>query len=162
VKRPITVADAIFAGGGLLAFLFSFFGFLGYRGFDTNAWGSGLFPLATIPAILGLAAVVVVALDLFADVKLPAQVLTLNWKQIRMTWGITAAVIMLAYLILDKGSASLQFGGFVMLIGAILMAAGSIMSILGKGAEAVNLPKSSPGSPPSTPPAAPPPPPPAS
>jgi len=28
--------------------------------------------------------------------ELPDQVLTLNWRQIRLTWGITAAVIMLA------------------------------------------------------------------
>jgi len=104
VKRQITVADAIFGGGSLLTFLFSFFDFIGSGDFGISAWASGVFPLGTIPAILGLLGIIVVVLDLTGAAKLPDQVLTLNWRQIRLTWGITSAVIMLAYLIVDKGS----------------------------------------------------------
>ena len=106
MKRQITVADAIFGGGSLLAFLFSFFDFIGAGSFGVSAWASGGFPLGTIPAILGLLGVIVVVLDLTGAAKLPDQVLTLNWRQIRLTWGITAAVIMICYLIVDKSSAS--------------------------------------------------------
>ena len=151
MKRQITVADAIFGGGSLLAFLFSFFDFLGAGKYGSSAWASGVFPLGTIPAILGLLGVVVVVLDLTGAAKLPDQVLTLNWRQIRLTWGITAAAIMLAWLIVDKSSASLKIGGWVMLIGSLLMAAGSVMAILGKGTEVVNL-----GNKPATPPPPPP------
>jgi hypothetical protein len=153
VKRQITIADAIFGFGSLLAFLFSFFGFIGYGGVSRSAWASGNFPLATIPAVLGLAGIVVVVLDLTGAAKLPDQVLTLNWRQIRLTWGITAATIMLGWLILDKGAYDLKFGGFVMLIGAILMAVGSIMAVLGKGTDMVNLGKPSSPTPPPPPPA---------
>ncbi len=155
MKRQITVADAIFGGGSLLTFLFSFFDFYGAGSYGVSAWASGVFPLGTIPAILGLLGVIVVVLDLTGAAKLPDQVLTLNWRQIRLTWGITAATIMLGWLILDKSSASLKIGGWVMLIGSLLMAAGSVMAVLGKGTEMVNLGKAS-G------PVAPPPPPPAS
>ena len=156
MKRQITVADAIFGGGSLLTFLFSFFDFIGVGDFGVSAWASGFFPLSTIPAILGLLGVIVVVLDLTGAAKLPDQVLTLNWRQIRLTWGITAAVIMLAYLIVDKSSANFKIGGWIMLIGSLLMAVGSVMAILGKGTEVVNL-----GTKPSGP-VTPPPPPPAS
>ena len=155
MKRQITVADAIFGGGSLLTFLFSFFDFIGAGSFGVSAWASGVFPLGTIPAVLGLLGIIAVVLDLTGAAKLPDQVLTLNWRQIRLTWGITAAVIMLAYLIVDKGpSTSLKFGGWVMLIGSLLMAAGSVMAVLGKGTEMVNLGKpSGPVTPPPPPPA---------
>jgi hypothetical protein len=140
VKRQITVADAIFGGGSLLTFLFSFFDFIGAGSFGASAWASGVFPLGTIPAILGLLGVIAVVLDLTGAAALPDQVLTLNWRQIRLTWGLTAAAIMLAYLIVDKGpSVGLKFGGWVMLIGSLLMAAGSVMAVLGKGTDVVNL-----------------------
>ena len=95
VKRQPTVADIVMMAGGAITFLFSFFAFWDDSGRTENAWGSFAFPLATIPAILGLAMVVVVALEVFAGVKLPDQVLTFNWKQILTTWGVVAAVIML-------------------------------------------------------------------
>ncbi|MEP6659742.1 MAG: hypothetical protein ABJD24_07490 [Acidimicrobiales bacterium] len=155
MKRQITVADAIFGVGSLLTFLFSFFDFIGAGDFGISAWASGVFPLGTIPAVLGLLGIIVVVLDLTGAAKLPDQVLTLNWRQIRLTWGLTAAVIMLAYLIVDKGSGvNLKFGGWIMLIGSLLMAAGSIMAVLGKGTEMVNLGKpSGPVTPPPPPPA---------
>jgi hypothetical protein len=154
VKRQITVADAIFGGGSLLTFLFSFFDFIGAGSYGVSAWASGVFPLGTIPAVLGLLGIIVVVLDLTGAAKLPDQVLTLNWRQIRLTWGITAAAIMIAYLIVDKSSANLKFGGWVMLIGSLLMAAGSVMAVLGKGTEMVNLGKpSGPATPPPPPPA---------
>ena len=140
MKRQITVADAIFGGGSLLTFLFSFFDFIGVGDFGVSAWASGFFPLSTIPAILGLLGIIVVVLDLTGAAALPDQVLTLNWRQIRLTWGLTAAAIMLAYLIVDKGpSVGLKFGGWIMLIGSLLMAAGSVMAVLGKGTDVVNL-----------------------
>jgi hypothetical protein len=138
VKRQPTVADIVMMAGGVVTFLFSFFSFWDQRGVSENAWGSFAFPLATIPAILGLAMVVVVALEVFAGVKLPNQVLTFNWKQIYVTWGVVAAVIMLGFLILsdapDKG-----FGFWLMLLGSLAMAVGAILNLLGLAANPVNI-----------------------
>ncbi len=159
--KNITVANLIFAIGGLVTILFSFFGFVGGGGESRSAWSSdvfGLFPVATIPAILGLAALVLGILELIGTVKLPPQVLTFDWKQIKVTWGIVATVMMLAYLITDKGNASLKVGAWFMLLGSIAMAVGSIMGILGLGANTVAMPGGQPGT--GQPGAAPPPPPP--
>jgi hypothetical protein len=158
--KKVTVANLIFTVGGLVTILFSFFKFLGVDDFGNSAWGEGNFPLATIPAVLGLAALVVGVLDILGTVKLPAQVLTFNWNQIKFTWGVVAAVIMLAYLIVDKGpDTGLKFGGIMMLLGSLAMAVGATMNLLGLGANTVNLPNvgSQPGAG-GTPPAAPPPP----
>src|SRR4051794_26152109 len=162
MKRQISVANLVMLIGGVITVVFSFFDFEGYSSFSESAWGSGFFPLATIPAILGLAMTVVCIMELVGT-KLPAEVLTFNWRQIKFTWGVTAFAIMLAYLIVDKGPASLKFGGILMLLGTIAMAAGSTMAILGKGTELVNLGGGSttpePGAAPSAPPPPPPPPP---
>lgn len=139
--KKVTVANLIFTVGGLVTILFSFFKFIGNDFSDASAWGEGVFPLGTIVAILGLAALVVGALEISGAVKLPAQVLTFNWNQIKVTWGITATAIMLAYLIVEKGpDTGLKIGGIFMLLGSIAMAVGSIMNILGLGANTVNLP----------------------
>jgi hypothetical protein len=159
--KKVTVANLIFTVGGLVTILFSFFKFIGNDFADASAWGDGVLPLGTIPAILGLAALVVGVLDILGTVKLPAQVLTFNWNQIKFTWGVVAAVIMLAYLIVDKGpDTGLKFGGIMMLLGSLAMAVGATMNLLGLGANTVNLPNvgSQPGAG-GTPPAAPPPPP---
>ncbi|MGE0306135.1 MAG: hypothetical protein AB7N61_00625 [Acidimicrobiia bacterium] len=163
MKKQISVANLVMLAGGAVTFLFSWFTFIGFGDFGESAWGSGNFPLATIPAILGLAMIVVGILDLIGK-DLPGEVLTFNWKQIKFTWGVVATTIMIAFLILDKGSGSLKFGGIMMLLGSIAMAAGATMGILGKGTDLVNIPdigsnspKPSGGTPPPPPPPPPPP-----
>ena len=159
MKRQISVANLVMLIGGVVTVLFSFFDFL--DGGDSS-WGSGYFPLATIPAILGLAMAAVCIMELLGT-KLPAEVLTFNWRQIKFTWGVTAVAIMLSWLILDKHGTSLAIGAIMMLLGSIAMAAGATMAILGKGTEMVNLGGGTttpePGTTPSTPPPPPPPPP---
>jgi hypothetical protein len=164
MKKQISVANLVMLVGGTVTFLFSFFDFFGVGGFATSAWGSGLFPLATIPAILGGAMLVVCVLEQVGT-KLPDQVLTFNWKQILATWGITSLAIMLAFLIVDKNGQSLKFGGILMLLGSIAMAVGSLLALLGKGTNLLAMPGGgsttpTPPPPPAPPPTAPPPPPP--
>lgn len=161
--KKVTVANLIFTVGGLVTILFSFFGFVGAGGESRNAWSNdffGLFPVTTIIAILGLAALVVGVLEILGTVKLPAQVLTFNWSQIKFTWGIVAAAFMLAFLITEKGGLDFKFGGIMMLLGSLAMAVGATMNLLGLGANTVNLPNvgTQPGAG-GTPPSAPPPPP---
>ncbi len=153
MKRQISVADLLFGAGGLLAFLFSFFTFIGYKSLGYSAWGKSNFPIATIVAVLALLGALLVIFDLFGvKVKLPDKVLTLTWPQIRLTWGITCGVLMLGFLIQDKSPAHLSFGGWVMLIGSLLMAAGSIMKVMGKGTDTFDLKISTSSTPPPPPP----------
>ncbi len=163
MKRQISVAGLIMLIGGAITILFSFFEFIGADnggGSGESAWGSMLFPIATIPAVLGLAMAAAIIVELAG--ALPAEgLLTFNWRQILFTWGVTAAAIMLGYLILDKGSGELKFGGIMMLLGSIAMAVGATLHLLGKGAETIKLPEFG-GSSSDTSASAPPPPPPPS
>ena len=139
MKQHISVARLVLVIGGAVTFLFSFFSFWGSGGFSVSAWGNGTFPLASIPAILGGAMVVVIVVEQ-AGVTLPEPVLTFTWRQVRFTWATVAAGIMLGYLIMDKGGASLKFGAILMLLGAIAMAVGAFMEILEKGTNLVAIP----------------------
>jgi len=144
MKKQISVANLVMLIGGAITFLFSFFDFIGSGDVGTSAWGSGLFPLATIPAVLGGAMVVICVLEQVGT-KLPDEILTFNWRQILVTWGVTSLAIMVAYLILDKNPLSFKFGGILMLLGSIAMAVGSILAVLGKGTNMLSLPGGSSG-----------------
>jgi hypothetical protein len=153
MKRQPTVAEIVMFAGGAVTFIFSFLHFVG----DSNAWDSGLFPVTTIIAVLGLAMAVFVALELFVGFRL-GSFLTFTYKQMYVTWGITAGVFMLAWLILDKGGVDTGAGLWLMLIGSLAMAVGSILNILGIATQPVNLPDSidrgaQPAAPPPPPPA---------
>src|SRR3954462_668881 len=133
MKRQPTVADIVMVVGGVVTFNFSFLDF--FEG--TNAWASGLFPVTTIIAVLGLAMAVFVLLDLLAGFQLPP-FLTFNYKQMYVTWGVTAAVFMLAWLIIDGPDK--KAGLYLMLIGSLAMAVGAILNVLGLATQTVNMP----------------------
>jgi hypothetical protein len=159
MKRQMTVAQLIVVVSAAVTLLFSFFPFLGVGGFDeadTNAWGSGVFPLATYPAVIAVVIGVLVALTAFAGVKLPERVLSYSWPQIYAAAALFALVIMLGWLILDKGGSSLKYGAVLMLIGTVGLVLGTTMELLGKGANVLTRP----AAPPPASGAAPPPPPP--
>lgn len=161
MKNKITVADLIMGAGGVVTFVFSFLAFFKSGDFKINAWDTdGVAFASTVPAILGLAMAVWIGLEL-AGVSLPAEILTFNRTQLKATWGIAAAGLMIAWLPSqgDKGP-----GFFLMLIGSLAMAVGAVMALLGKGTDTVNIGgATTPAdgqSPPPAPPAAPMPPPP--
>jgi hypothetical protein len=169
MTKPFSVANVVMIIGGAVTFLFSFLGFLGTDNQSLNAWGRSLFPLATIPAILGAAMVVVCVLDQVGT-KLPEPVLTFSWRQILFTWGVVAFTIMVAYVVLDTGVLTFKVGGVFMILGSAAMAVGSLVSLLGigtadvtaSGGDRLTPPPPSPGTTPPSPPAGPggPPPPP--
>jgi hypothetical protein len=134
MKRQPTVAEIVMFAGGVVTFIFSFLDF--FEG--SNAWASGLFPVTTIIAVLGLAMAVFVALEVIVGFRL-GTFLTFNYKQMYVTWGITAGVFMVAWLILDT-PADKKAGLYLMLVGSLAMAAGSILNILGIATQPVNLP----------------------
>lgn len=171
--QKLTLSNLLVGGGGLVTFIFSFLKFFKQGPFGFNAWdGDGLAFVSTVPAILGLAALVWVALDLFG-VKLPNEVLTFNAAQIKATWGISAAGLMIAFLTVDMGGIGKGPGFWLMLIGSLAMGVGAVLGLLGIGNDPLSTPKpaqpgglQAPTAPPPPPPpptggpAAPPPPPP--
>jgi hypothetical protein len=95
-----------------------------------SAWSSsgfGLFPLATLPALLGLVMALQVGLTTFADVKLPARVLGFDWLQIHLVLGVQAVVLMLAYLLVNKGPATYGIGYWLMFVASIGLVVGAVM-----------------------------------
>jgi hypothetical protein len=169
MKRQPTVAEIVMVAGGIVTFIFSFLHFVA----DVNAWSSdgfGLFPVTTLIAILGLAMAVFVILEWTVGFKLPT-FLTFTYRQIYVTWGIFAGGLMLCYLVMDKHGLDTGAGLYLMLIGSLAMAVGSILNVLGIATQTVNLPSGSTttgssasmqsSAPPPPPPNAPPPPPPA-
>lgn len=141
MKRTITIADLVLGVGGLVTFIFSFLAFFDLRGFDgVNAWDGDAGAFATtVPAILGLVAVVWIVLEL-VGVKLPQDVLTYNTAQLKGTWGIGAFGIMLSWISADFGGADKGAGFWLMFIGSLAMAAGAVMGLLGMGTDTVDLP----------------------
>ncbi len=159
--QKISVANLVMLIGGVVTLLFSFFGFYKFGNDSRSAWSSdgGAFA-TTVPAILAIAVVVVCILELVGT-KLPPHVLTFSWTQMKATWAISAAGLMLAWLTTSGDKA---IGFWFMLIGSLAMAAGAVMALLGKGTEVLNLGGaggSSGGAPPPPGGMAPPPPPPA-
>ena len=103
-----------------------------------------MFPLATYPAVIAVVIGVLVALTAFAGVKLPERVLSYSWPQIYAAAALFALVIMLGWLILDKGGSSLKYGAVLMLIGTVGLVLGTTMELLGKGANVLTRPATPP------------------
>ena len=136
MKNKVTVADLIMGIGGLVTFICSFLAFYKFGDVSVNVWDSdGVAFASTLPAILGLAMAVWIGLEL-AGVNLPDQVLTYTPTQLKGTWAIAAAGIMLSWLSTDGDKGA---GFFLMLIGSLAMSAGAVMALLGKGTETVNI-----------------------
>ena len=134
MSNKISIANIVMLAGAVVTLIFSFLEF--YDG-GSNAWDTdaGAF-VTTIPAILALVMGVWIVLEL-AGVSLPAELLTFNSAQLKATWGIAAAGIMLSWLTVegDKG-----IGFWLMFLGSIAMAVGAVMALLGKGTETVDIP----------------------
>jgi hypothetical protein len=158
MKKPITVASLVMGVGALVVLIFSFLDFYTLGGNDgTSAWDTdGLFPASIIPVMLGVAMLVFLILDL-VGVKLPEKVLTFTWPQIYATLGVSAAVIMIGWLLsnpydvllneLAESDSGRGVGLILMLLGSLAMAAGSIMSLLGVGNNTLNMPSGGSGTP---------------
>ncbi len=162
VKEKPTVPDWVMMAGGLVVLLFSFLAFYKFGSVSRSAWGSGLFPIATYVALFGLIIGGSAALRVFAGTKLPEPIIGFTWKQIRLALAIFAGLLMLGYLIVDKGGLDFGIGFWLMLLGAIALVAGAVMETIGFDPQAAKggaAPGAAPPAPP-PPPSSPPPPPP--
>jgi hypothetical protein len=135
MNKKISVANLVMLAGGAVTLLFSFFAFTKFGDNGFSAWNGDAGAFATtVPAILAIAMIAVCICEM-AGVNLPSHVLTFNWNQIKATWGISAAGIMLSWITVGD----LAYGAWVMFLGSLAMAAGGVMALLGKGNEVVDL-----------------------
>lgn len=140
-QQKLTLSNVLVGGGGLVTFIFSFLKFYKEGSFGFSAWDTdGLAFVSTVPALLGLAAAVWVGLEL-ANVNLPGDVLTFNPAQIKATWGISAAALMIAFLTVDMGGVGKGPGFWLMLLGSLAMAIGAVMGLLGVGNDPLSASK---------------------
>jgi hypothetical protein len=126
---PNPAEITVLAGAGVVL-IFSFLSFydvsLGGVSDSTNAWGTGLFPLATLIVLFAVAAGVLVGLAL-AGVSVPDRIASFTRAQLLLVCGGFATLQSLAFLIVDRGIADLGFGFYFMLIGSVAVLVGAIM-----------------------------------
>jgi hypothetical protein len=128
-QTPNPAEITVLAGAGVVL-IFSFLSFyevsIGGISDSTNAWGTGLFPLATLIVLFAAAAGVLVGLALLG-VNVPDRVATFTRTQLLLVCGGFATLQSLAFLIVDRGIADLGFGFYFMLIGSVAVLVGAIM-----------------------------------
>jgi hypothetical protein len=133
VDKKVTPGEIVVMAGAGVAFIFSFAPFIKYELLGTSdsrsAWASGLFPVATLIPIFVVVAGVLVALVKFANVQYPSTgVLGFGWNALLLALTFFAAILAVAYLIVDKGAGGgLGWGYWLVLIGAIGSLVGAIL-----------------------------------
>jgi len=120
-QSPTPGEITIMAAGGVML-IFSFLHFAGNR----SAWGSHLFPIATLLPLYGLVMALQIALTKFASLNLPATVLGFTWEQVHLALGAMAALMALGWLVTDYGDKQIGMwfeilGGFALVVGAVLL-----------------------------------------
>jgi hypothetical protein len=121
-RQSPTPGEITIMAAGAVMLIFSFLNFAP----KTSAWGSGLFPIATLLPLYGLVMGLEIALTKFASVKLPDRVLGFTWEQIHLALGAMAAVMAIGWLVTDTGSKQIGqwfeiLGGIALVVGALLL-----------------------------------------
>ena len=131
MKNQPTRAEIVIMAGGAATMVFSFLAF--YRlntpigTVDQNAWDTGLFPIATYPALAGLISAGIVALRRFARVGFSARAGGFTWPQAHQLLGVLAGLIMGGYLITNAGGFDRGIGFWGMLAGTAALVVGGFM-----------------------------------
>jgi hypothetical protein len=115
---------------GIVALIASFLAFVKspFEGGDSvNAWGKGLFPVATLMVIFVVVMAVQIALTKFANVNLPDRVAGFTWIQIHLVLGFFAALYAVAFLIRSDQGADKGIGFWFILAACIAALVGAIL-----------------------------------
>ena len=118
---PPTSAELTILIAGAVMLVGSFFDFAG----PMNAWGTYLFPLATLLPLYGTLMAVQIGLTTFAEVTLPDDVLGFTWEKLQLVFGLLAGFMALGWLATDIGSKGI--GYWLEVLGGIAIAAGAIV-----------------------------------
>ncbi len=131
-RGKLTTGEIVIVAAGGVGLLASFFpwytGTLLGTSFHIGAWGTGLFPLATLVPILGTLMLVQVVVDKLTSVPLPARLGEFTWEQLHLVAAADAAVIVLCYLVRSREPATtFGFGFFVDLLTTIGLVVGAVL-----------------------------------
>ena len=116
-----TPAELTILIAGAVMLIGSFFDFAG----SINAWGTYLFPLATLLPLYGTVMALEIGLTKFANVSLPERVVGFTWEQVHLVLGILAGFMAVGWLITDISSRG--FGYWLEVLGGIAVAAGAVI-----------------------------------
>ena len=120
-RQPPTPGEIVIMVAGALMIVFSFLHFAG----NTSAWGTGLFPIATLLPVYGLLMALQVALTKFGSVNLPGSVLGFTWDQLLLAVGAMAGLMAIGWLLTDYGNK--QIGAWIEILGGIALVVGAVM-----------------------------------
>jgi len=120
-RQSPTPGEIVIMAAGAVMLVFSFLHFAG----DTSAWGSGLFPIATLLPLYGVLMALQVALTKFAGVNLPDSVGGFTWEQVHLVLGAMAALMAVGWLLTDYGDK--QVGAWFEILGGIALVVGAVM-----------------------------------
>jgi hypothetical protein len=131
----ILISAAVMTLGSFLPFWdldlpAGFASFAAETGFgDKRAWTSELFffPVTILPVLCGLLMAVPVLLDTFTGVTLPRRPAGFTWTQIHVVLGLQAAIMMIAFLVQERGFYKLGIGFYLMLVAGLGLAIGALM-----------------------------------
>ena len=98
--------------------------FFSYYSHTPSAWGTGLFPVATLPVLYGIVMGGQVALTRFAGSPLPDRVGGFTWEQLHFVLGILAVV--LTVLLMATDNPGLAAGAVIDFLAAIGLAVGAV------------------------------------
>ena len=121
-RQSPTPGEITIMAAGAVMIVFSFLHFAA----DRSAWGSHLFPIATLLPLYGVVMALQIALTKFASLNLPASVLGFTWEQVHLALGAMAALMALGWLVTDYGNKQIGMwfeilGGFALVVGAVLL-----------------------------------------
>jgi hypothetical protein len=116
-----TPAELTILIAGAVMLIGSFFDFAG----SVNAWGTYLFPVATLLPLYGAVMALEIGLTKFANVNLPQRVVGFTWEQVHLVLGIMAGCMAVGWLVTDLSSRG--FGYWLEVLGGIAIAAGAVV-----------------------------------
>ncbi|HEX2192232.1 MAG TPA: hypothetical protein VHH09_03485 [Acidimicrobiales bacterium] len=126
LRSRLTAGEMVIIGSAAVSLLFSFFPWYGDP-FDRSAWGSGLFPLATLVPILAGVMLVQILVDKLSVASLPARLGDFTWEQIHLVAAVGAAVIVFCFLLQDRGGTDLGLGFYFNLLAVAGLVTGAVL-----------------------------------
>ena len=128
-RAPDAGEITVLAGAGVVL-LASFLAFyevsLGPISDSRNAWGKGLFPLATLIVLFAVAAGVLVLVRVLGA-QVPDRIASFTRAQLVLVCGAFAALQSLAFLVVDHSGADFGIGFWLMLLGSLAVLVGAVL-----------------------------------
>jgi hypothetical protein len=129
-RRPPDAAEITVLAGAGVVLLASFLAFYevsaGPFSDSRNAWGTGLFPLATLIVLFAVAAGVLVLVRVLGA-EVPDRVVSFSRAQLVLVCGGFAALQSLAFLVVDHAGADFGIGFWLMLLGSLAVLVGAVL-----------------------------------